>query len=65
MSILLVILLPILGTILYEALSNAYVNIHREEVTFEVVKCEYHDWSHDMEDNLFCIACNYKAGNNI
>lgn len=63
MSILLVILLPILGTILYKALSNAYDNLHRKDVVEE--KCEYHDWSHDMEDDLFCITCNYKAGTNV
>ena len=64
MSILFVILLPILGVIVYEALLNAYVNLHTDNDIVET-KCDFHDWSHDNDDGLFCITCNYKVGDNV
>lgn len=62
MNILLVVLVPLLGVIVYEALSNFYVNLHRDETVVEKIPCSLHDWVLNGAEQMICMVCNKRAG---
>lgn len=59
----LALILPVLGILVYHAVSNFYTNVHNKVPQEELKICQYHDWCLDYEDNLVCGLCNKKAGN--